>query len=169
MKQVAQLLNDLQAAGVIENYALFGAMAQMRYTEAVATLDADVLIGVPKPDKLEVLADIYSYCAGKGYSAEGDAIRVGAWPVQFMPVFSPLTNEAMEHAEVAEFDGVPLRVIKADYLAVIALSVGRGKDFARILSLLESPHVTREQIATLAARHGLSEAWHRFVARFIDE
>lgn len=169
MKQVAQLLNGMQAAGVIKNYALFGAMAQMRYAEAVATLDADVLIAVPKPDKLEVLADIYSYCAGKGFSAEGDAIRVGAWPVQFMPVFSPLTNEAMEHAEVAEFDGVPLRVIKADYLAVIALSVGRGKDFARILALLESPHVTREQIATLAARHGLSEAWHRFVARFIDE
>jgi hypothetical protein len=169
MKQVAQLLNDMQAAGVIKNYALFGAMAQMRYTEAVATLDADVLISVPKPDKLEVLADIYSYCAGKGFSAEGDAVRVGAWPVQFMPVFSPLTNEAMEHAEVAEFDGVPLRVIKADYLAVIALSVGRGKDFARILALLESPHVTREQIATLAARHGLAEAWHRFVARFIDE
>jgi hypothetical protein len=169
MKQVARLLNDMQAEGVIKNYALFGAMAQMRYTEAVATLDADVLIAVPMPDKLDVLADIYTYCAGKGFPAEGDAIRVGAWPVQCMPVFSPLTNEALENAEVAEFDGVPLRVIKADYLAVIALSVGRGKDFARILALLESPHVTREQIATLAAKHGLADAWRRFEAKFIDE
>ena len=41
MKQVAQLLNDMIACGVIQNYALFGAMAQMRYTEAVATLDAE--------------------------------------------------------------------------------------------------------------------------------
>ena len=77
MKQVAQLLNGMQAAGVIKNYALFGAMAQMRYTEAVATLDADVLIAVPLPGKLDVLADIYAYCAKLGFSAEGDAIRVG--------------------------------------------------------------------------------------------
>ncbi len=33
MRELAQLLNDMQAAGAIENYALFDAMAQMRYTE----------------------------------------------------------------------------------------------------------------------------------------
>lgn len=169
MKQVAQLLNGMQAAGVIKNYALFGAMAQMRYTEAVATLDADVLIAVPVPGKLDVLADIYAYCAKLGFSAEGEAIRVGAWPVQFMPAFGALTNEAMERADVVDFDGVPLRVITADYLAVIALSAGRGKDFARILALLESPHVTRGQIAALALKHGLTEAWNRFEERFIDD
>lgn len=32
----------MREAGIIEDYALFGAAAQMRYTEAVATLDADV-------------------------------------------------------------------------------------------------------------------------------
>jgi len=39
----------------------------------------------------------------------------------------------------------------------------------RILALLESEGVTREQIEWLAARHGLSEAWRRFAARFLDE
>lgn len=33
MRALAQLLNEMQAAGVIGNYALFGATAQMRYTE----------------------------------------------------------------------------------------------------------------------------------------
>ena len=42
MKELAQLLNEMQRAGVIRQYALFGAVAQMRYTEPVATLDADV-------------------------------------------------------------------------------------------------------------------------------
>lgn len=46
MKELAQLLNEMWDAGVIQNYALFEAMAQMRYTEAVATLDADVLVAV---------------------------------------------------------------------------------------------------------------------------
>ena len=42
MKEVAQLLNEMRGEGVITDYALFGAVAQMRYTEPVATLDADV-------------------------------------------------------------------------------------------------------------------------------
>jgi hypothetical protein len=168
MKKVAEMLNDMVASGVIQNYALFGAMAQMRYTEAVATLDAGVLVAVPFPDRMDVLAGIYAYCKERGYETEGDAVRVGAWPVQFMPVFSSLTREAMENAETADFEGVGLRVVRADYLAVIALSVGRGKDYARMLALLESFSVTREQIARLAAKHGLSEAWQKFEARFGD-
>ena len=44
MKTVIELLNAMKQAGVIQDYAVFGAMAQMRYTEPVATLDADVLV-----------------------------------------------------------------------------------------------------------------------------
>jgi len=86
VKELAQLLNEMQRAGVIRNYALFGAVAQMRYTEAAT---------------------------------------------QFVPAFSPLTQEAMEQAETADFEGVPFRVIRADHLAVIALSVGRAKNLTR--------------------------------------
>ena len=89
--------------------------------------------------------------------------------MQFVPVFSPLTREAMEQADTADFEGIPLRVVRPGHLAVIALSVGRAKDYARILALLESDSVTRRQIASLAARHGLSEAWGRFEARFTDD
>jgi hypothetical protein len=168
MRDVGVLLNDMRAAGVITSYALFGAVAQMRYTEPVATLDADVLVAVPAPDRLDVLASVYQFCADSGYRSEGEAVRVGAWPVQFVPVFSPLTREAVEQAETADFEGIELRVVRADHLAVIALSVGRAKDFTRILALLESESVSREQIAALAERHGLADAWRRFEARFLD-
>ena len=141
----------------------------MRYTEPVATLDADVLDVVPSAEQLDVLAPIYEFCAGKGYTLEGESVRVGAWPVQFIPVFSPLTREALEQADTADFDRVPFRVVRADYLAVIALSVGRAKDFARILALLEGGAVTPEEIAILAQRHGLSDAWTRFTRRFLDD
>ncbi len=169
MKELARLLNEMQTAGVIRSYALFGATAQMRYTEPVATLDADVLVAVPTPDRRDVLSAIYRFCSDKGYPAEGEAIRVGAWPVQFVPVFSPLLQEALDCAETADFDGVPLRVVRANHLAVIALSVGRPKDFARILSLLDSGSVSVEGVAQLAAKHGLSDAWEKFERRFLDE
>jgi hypothetical protein len=168
MKAVAQLLNEMRSAGVIENYALFGAAAQMRYTEPVATLDADVLVVIQSGKRLDVLDAIYEFCSRKGFRAEGEAIRVGAWPVQFVPVFNELTVEAVERADAPLFEGVPFRVVRADHLAVIALSVGRPKDLTRILALLESGSVSREEIAALAQRHGLADAWKRFGARFLD-
>jgi len=167
MKEIVLLLNEMTQEGVIANYALFGATAQMRYTEPVATLDADVLVTVPS-ERLDLLAPLYAFCAKRGYAADGESIRVGEWPLQFIPAFSPLTKEALEQAESVDFEGEILRVVRADYLAVIALSVGRAKDFARILALLESKSVTREGIENLARRHGLSEAWDRFQARFLD-
>lgn len=160
-------MNELVVAGVIRNYALFGAAAQMRYTEPVATLDADVLVAVPAPDRLDLLGPIYAACLERGYVPEGEGIRVGAWPVQFVPVFDRLTSESLEEADTVDFEGAPLRVVRAVHLAVIALSVGRAKDFARILALLESESLTREEIARLAGRHGLGEAWKAFEARFL--
>jgi hypothetical protein len=168
MKDVARLLNELRASGVVINYALFGATAQMRYTEPVATLDADVLIAVPEPDRPDVLEPIYTFCASRGFQPEGEAIRVGAWPVQFIPTFDSLTRDAVEQADTVDFEGEPLRVVRADHLAAIALSTGRAKDFARILALLEAGSVTLEEIGSLAEKHGLREAWIRFKERFLS-
>jgi hypothetical protein len=169
MKEIASLLNDMVAQGIVTNYALFGALAQMRYTAPVATLDADVLVGVPGPDRMDVLSSLYEFCRKRGFVSEGEAVRVGAWPLQFIPVFSLLTREAMEQAETADFEGVPLRVVRADYLAAIALSVGRPKDFARILALLDSGAVSRESVKVLARRYGLHDAWERFQRRFLSD
>lgn len=152
--------------GVIVNYAVFGAVAQMRYTEAVTTLDADILVAVPQPDALDVLTSIYAFCTTRGYRAEGEAIRVGDWPVQFIPAFNPLTEAAMKNAEIGDVDGIALRVVRADYLAVIALSVGRAKDLTRVLALREAGAVTNGQIAALAGQHGLASAWRKFLERF---
>ena len=157
MKRVAELLNSMRAAGVVSDYALFGAAAQMRYTEAVATLDADVLVKVPDPARLDVLAPIYAFCLAQGYTPQGEAVCVGAWPVQFIPVFNTLTGEAVDRADTADFEGIPLRVVGPDYLAVIALEVGRAKDYARIIALLDAGSVSDDRIA-----------WARFKARFLE-
>jgi len=156
-------------AGVITDYALFGAAAQMRYTEPVATLDADVLISVPTPQRTDVLGPIFEFCRARGYEPERESVRVGAWPVQFVPVFNQLTRHALAAAETVDFEGVPFRVVSAAHLAVIALSVGRAKDLARVLALMESGAVRREEVAALAAREGLGDAWDRFSVRFFDE
>ena len=127
-----------------------------------------MLVAVPDASSLEPLRGIYEYCRARGWAIEGEAVRIGVWPTQFIPAFSALTQEAMEQAETADFAGVPLRVVRADHLAVIALSVGRPKDFARVLALLDSSVVTRKGIAALAERHNLATAWQRFESRFLN-
>lgn len=169
MKEAAQLLEDMKGAGVIRDYALFGAVAQMRYTEPMATLDADVLILLAEHSGMDVLSPLYSYCRERGYVPEGEAIRVGNWPVQFIPVFSPLTDEAVRTADTEELEGVPVRVVRAEYLAVIALSVGRTKDYMRILALLEAGAVRGEGLQELAMRHHLSAEWSAFKRRFLND
>ncbi len=166
MDEVAKLLNAMVEQGVITEYAVFGAVAQMRYTEAVATLDADILVALPDEQSLDLLSPIYAFCRERGYTAEGEAIRVSDWPVQFIPAFSNLTKEAMHEAEKGDVDGVPLRVVSAAYLATIALSVGRAKDLARIVALREAGACGDEAIATLAAKHDLTDEWSRFLERF---
>jgi len=166
MDKVAVLLNEMVEQGIIEDYAVFGAVAQMRYTEAVVTLDADILVALAEPDKLDVLSPIYAFCRERGYLPEGEAVRVGDWPVQFIPAFSKLTREAIRDAEIGDLDGIPLRVIRADYLAVIALSVGRAKEFARVLALREAGAVTDKEISDLAMRHNLTSEWNLFKERF---
>ena len=168
MKEVAKLLKDLKVSGVIRDYALFDAVAQMRYTEPVATLDADVLVLLSKDTGLDILAPIYNFCRKRGHVAEGEAIRVGNWPVQFIPTFSPLTEEAVREAETGEIEGLPVRVISAGHLAVIALSVGRPKDHLRILALIEAGAVHEDGLKKLAARHKLTAQWAVFQKRFID-
>jgi len=62
MDRVAVLLNKMVEQGIITDYAVFGAVAQMRYTEAVVTLDAVILVAIAEPDKLDVLSPIYAFC-----------------------------------------------------------------------------------------------------------
>ena len=168
MKAVVELLNEMKASGLVQDYALFGAMAQMRYTEPVATLDADVLVLLGSAAAVDALSPIYRFCRARGYRPEGEAILVGNWPVQFIPTFSALTEEAVREAERGEIEGIPARVVSALHLAVIALSVGRSKDFAHILALLEAAAVSRDEVAELAARHGLQAPWTAFTRRFLD-
>ena len=167
MRELIELIDEMLKAGILENYAVFGALAQMRYTEAVVTMDADILIGV-SDTSITVLSPIYAFCKERGYLPEGEAIRIGAWPVQFIPAFDDLSADAMECAEQADIDGLPVRVVRADYLAVMALKVGRSKDKLRVLALLESEAITTDDIAKLVEKYSLKDKWITFQEQFLD-
>ena len=75
----------------------------------------------------------------------------------------------MDCAEEADLDGVFVRVVKADYLAAMALKVGRAKDKTRILALLEANAVTTEEMGNIAMKHNLAKEWKQFKEKLLDE
>ncbi len=75
----------------------------------------------------------------------------------------------MLHAEVGDIDGLAVRVVRADYLAVMALKVGRAKDRLRILALIESNAVSPVEIEKLANKYQLEYLWAKFKEQFLHE
>lgn len=85
MRQVFELLNRMQAEGVISSYAIGGAVGATFYTEPAATYDVDVFVSLAQPSGgvLVSLSPIYDYLRQVKLTTEGQYVMGGGWPVQF--------------------------------------------------------------------------------------
>ena len=67
MKETLEIINQMQADGVIGEYAIGGAVGAMLYLEPAATLDVDVFVALPASRSgLFSLAPIYEYLKARG-------------------------------------------------------------------------------------------------------
>jgi hypothetical protein len=71
-----------------------------------------------------------------------------------------LETEAIESAMVAEWENHRIRVMRPEHLAAIALTVGRPKDRARLVYLVELPNFDRMLFSDILARHSLQARWN---------
>ena len=99
----------------------------------------------------------------------GKFVKIEGWPVQFLPVYNRLTEEATEEAAEVKFGETSTRVFSAEYLAAIMIETGRPKDHARLLLFFESESVDRSVLEDIAARHGLKEKWEKFQRYYLRE
>ncbi len=171
VREVIATINQMEADGVIERYAIGGAVAATFYVEPVATLDVDVFVAFgTEPGKLITTPKpILDYLLARGCSMKGEYVMVAGWPVQFLPPASPLIEEALAEACEIDVDGVPARVFRSEHLAAIALQTGRAKDKARLLQFIEEGALDAPRFQEIVQRHGLVEAWARFQRQFISD
>jgi hypothetical protein len=168
IKEVIVLVNQMQADGVIDRYAVGGAVGATFYLEPVSTLDVDIFVAFrPEPGSLLVSPQyIFDYLKARGGTMEGEHIVVAGWPVQFLPPGTPLVAEALQEAVEAEVDGTPARIFTAEHLAAIALQTGRAKDKVRLLLFVEAGVLDAARFQAILARHGLVDAWQKFERQF---
>ena len=70
-------------------------------------------------------------------STDVKCIVIEGWPVQFLPVYNELTEEALAQAIDVVFGSTPTRVLSAEHLAAIMLEIGRPRDHARLIQFFE--------------------------------
>ncbi len=170
MKATLEIINQMQADGIIGQYAIGGAVGATFYLEPVATLDIDVFVSfqtVPG-SKLISLAPVYEYLTARGFKAEQEHIVIAGWPVKFLPPGNALVEEALAQAVGTDVEGVQTRVMTAEHLAAIALQTGRAKDLARILQFIESGTLAADRLDGILTRHGLVAKWENFGDKFKD-
>lgn len=154
--------------GVIENYAIGGAIAAMFYIEPFATEDLDVFFVINGAGSaLDFLSPIYEYLAKHNYHAEGAMINIEGWPVQFLPLYKPLIEEAVVQANETKYGQTSVRVLRAEHLVAIMLDTGRPKDYARITRFLELDLVNMEMLMDILSRHELTQKWRDNSWRFV--
>lgn len=139
MELVFQTLNQLEKEGIIEKYALGGAIALLFYTEPTFTQDVDVFIFLPgaKTQTIITLTSLYDYLTSRGGIIDGPYVKIGTFPVQFMQAPSQLEEEGVEKAEIKNYNGVPVKVLSLEYLMAIMLKTYRPKDIGRLGQIIE--------------------------------
>lgn len=168
MEKVIQVLNRMQADGVIEKYAIGGGIAAIRYLEPYETDDVDVFISpvILSQSGLVSLEPIYTYLKKLGYDAVKEGVVIGDWLVQFVPVFNSLQEEAVERAQRVPFGEEYTSLFSAEHLAAELLRSGRSQDYARTIGLIESEQMDMEAFREILRRHDLQEKWKEFLIRF---
>ncbi len=92
-----------------------------------------------------------------GGIVDGGYVRFGDWPLQILSDGNPLVAEAISEAEQVEYQSVPTRIFRAEYLCAIALQTGRMKDYLRVQMFQEQDAVSEDKLLVLVERFGLSD------------
>jgi len=171
VKRTLQVINELERDGVFTRYAIGGAMGATFYTEPLLTFDLDVfVVGSPNCSGA-VSAPSYNESAvtdrrykdalrARGYSEqENECIRIEGVPVQFLPAYNALVEEALKEAQEIMYEDVPARVLRSEHLVAICLQTGRNKDRERVRILREQAKLDQNFLADVLRRHQLEDKW----------
>jgi hypothetical protein len=164
VERTLQVLNELERAGVIHRYAIGGAVGAIFYMEPFLTYDLDIFVLLADTDGgLLTLAPVYEALRQRGYTEAGENVSIEGVPVQFLPAYNPLVEEALAEARDTRYEQTPTRVLRAEHLAAIMVQTGRDKDRQRFSSFLREAELDRTYLQDVLRRHGLEDRFRQWV------
>jgi hypothetical protein len=175
LRKAVEVVAKLAEQGVVQSYAITGAIAVLNYIQPTFTEDIDILISVAafeqRKSGLILLTPIETALAAMGYTERTNVgYMIAGWPVQFIPVASALDEEGLQRAIEIEIAATmaasfKARCLRAEHIVATAVKVGRLKDLARVEAFLDQRAVDLAALRDVLARHNLIEAWQSFCTK----
>lgn len=139
-------------------YAVGGATAVLFYAEPTRTYDVDVFVLRPSQpaQTIVVLSDICQWAEQHGFAVDAEHIMIHGVPVQLLPAYNPLVEEAIRDARTHDYEGVPVRVASPEHLVTLALQAGGARRRERAWQLVQSGSVNREVLERLLRQHRIA-------------
>jgi len=162
LESTIRVLNAMKAAGVVEDYAIGGAIGALFYMEPIETHDLDIFVALPESESgLLTLEGVYNYLRRRGCVPDGEHVMVEGVAVQILVPATSLQAEALEQAALRSYGGEEVKVMTAEHLVAIMAELNRPKDRVRIALFLEQYDVDGEKLHEILTRHGLGKKWKR--------
>ncbi len=156
LADVFRVLNGLEADGVIERYAVGGAMAMLFWAEPVVTFDLDVFVFLPEtPSPILSLEPLYTALRARGFDVQAEHVLIHGTPVQFLASPNELCDEAIETSVTRDLEGVAFRVIEPEHLCALWLQAGGAKRRERVEVLKQSGVVDEKKLQALLRKFGV--------------
>lgn len=163
MDKAIKVINEMQSKGIIKKYAVGGAVAAIFYVEPLLTYDLDVFfIPSEEDESLLALSSVYSYLKAKGYKAEKEHILIEGIPVQFLPIYNELIEEAVDNAVQLNYKDTIVNVLSQEYLLAIMIQTFRPKDKERIIKFLNEGDVDEALLEKILEKHNLKTKFETF-------
>ncbi len=172
LADVAAVLADMKAKGIIGNYAVGGASAVAFYTDPIATKDLDIFFLFEPPQDRTILSlePIYNYCRESGYDFNQEFITINGWPVQFVESgHDPLWSDALANSIKFSFDGKSIDVLPPEHLAAMWAVVARPKDILKIQHFAESSVLDPMKLKDVLFRFDVIDDWKKIQGGLPDE
>ena len=158
LADVFRVLIQLRDEGVVTDYAVGGATAVLFYAEPTRTYDIDVFVAMPPKTESTVvsLSAIYDWARRRGIAIDAEHLMIEGVPVQLLPTYNALVEDAVANARLHDYEGVPVRVVDPDHLVALALQAGGARRRERAWQLMQSGTVDRRRLQTILAKHALA-------------
>ena len=132
-------------------------MAVLFYAEPTRTYDLDGFVLLPhREHTIVLLTPVYSWLKERGFEPKEEHVVVHGVPVQFLPAYNDLVEEANHDARQLDYDDVSVRVAPPEHLVALAFQKGGSRRRERAFQLLETDEVDRDKLDVLLKRHGIA-------------
>jgi hypothetical protein len=164
LKATLDIINQMQADGVICHYAIGGAVGVAYYSEPATTGELEVFVILPfNPEGSSAsLAALHDYLLAHGTRAEDESFELGGWPVRFLVASNNLESEAVAGSLRVPINGGGTWVMMAEHMVAIALTTNRPSDRVWILRLAESDAIDELVLKSILTTHGSAHKWAEF-------